>query len=179
MLTIKNVTIAFVAIALSFLAGCSDTNDTMSDSPELLEDEPLKQQETEQDTTLQPIQEITIRAFGDDAETMAYDQDTLVVKAGALIRISLINEGSDPTMIHNIVFTQPDKYKVVALAGAEAGASGNYVPDSPAIIAASPIVLPGQTVMLEFKAPVKPGSYDFVCTYPDHYQRMNGKMIVK
>lgn len=175
----KNTGIALIALAGCCLLGCDgDTTEQATERTEQINEEPLKQQETEQDTTLQPIVEITIKGIGTDLETIAYDQDTLEVSANALVRINLINEGSDPTMIHNIVFTKPNTYKKVALAGAEAGSSGNYVPDSPVILAASPLALPGQTVQLEFTAP-GPGKYEFVCTYPDHYQRMHGLLIVK
>lgn len=131
------------------------------------------------DTTLQPVQNITLHAIGNTLEEMAYKEDTLEVKANAMVHLSFINEGVDMPMMHNVVFTTPDKYKQVALAAAEVGASGNYIPKGPAVIAASPLALPGQKVELEFTAPEKPGAYDFVCTYPDHWQRMHGTLIVK
>ncbi|MHC2992327.1 azurin [Pontibacter sp. HJ8] len=175
----KKTGIAWIILACSFLFGCDGTTpEQEAQRPEQIHEEPLKQQETEQDTTLQPIDEINIKGIGTDLQTIAYDQDTLEVTADALVRINLTNEGSHPTIIHNIVFTQRNTYQKVALAGAEVGASGNYVPDSPVILAASPLALPGQTVQLEFKAP-GPGVYEFVCTYPDHYKRMHGLLIVK
>lgn len=133
----------------------------------------------EQGTTLQPIQEIQLHAIGNTLDEIAYKEDTLEVKPGVLVKLDLINEGIDMPMMHNVVFTTPDKYKLVALAAAEVGASGNYVPKSPAVIAASPMALPGQTVELEFTSPTEPGAYNFVCTYPDHWHRMHGVMLVK
>ncbi|MFD2999180.1 plastocyanin/azurin family copper-binding protein [Pontibacter toksunensis] len=131
------------------------------------------------DNTLQPVQEITLHAIGNTQEDMAYKEDTLEVTAQSLVNLTFINEGVDMPMMHNVVFTTPDKYKQVAMAAAEVGASGNYVPKSPAVIAASPMALPGQTVELEFTAPAKPGYYDFVCTYPDHWRKMHGTLLVK
>lgn len=133
----------------------------------------------EQDTTLQPVQEVTLHAIGNTLEEMGYKEDTLEVKAGALVKLTFVNEGVDMPMMHNVVFTAPDKYKQVAVAAAEVGAPGNYVPESPAVIAASPMALPGQTVELEFVAPTEPGNYDYVCTFPDHWHRMNGTLLVK
>lgn len=133
----------------------------------------------EQDTTLQPVQELTLHAIGNTLDEIAYKEDTLEVKPGVLVKLDLINEGVDMPMMHNVVFTTPDKYKLVALAAAEVGAPGNYVPKSPAVIAASPMALPGQTVELEFTSPTIPGAYNFVCTYPDHWHRMHGVLLVK
>lgn len=135
--------------------------------------------EEEQDTTLQHVQELTLRALGNTLEEIAFSEDTLYAKAGSLVRLTFINEGKDMPMVHNVVFTTAGKFKEVALAGAKIGAPGNYVPKSPDVIAATPIALPGQTVVFDFKAPTQPGVYDFVCTYPEHYQRMNGILIVK
>ncbi|RDV14023.1 azurin [Pontibacter diazotrophicus] len=133
----------------------------------------------EQDTTLQPVQEITLHAIGNTLEEIAYKEDTLEVEAEVLVNLTFINEGVDMPMMHNVVFTAPDKYKQVAMAAAEVGASGNYVPETPAVIAASPMALPGQTVELEFISPSKPGAYNYVCTYPDHWHRMHGVLLVK
>lgn len=145
------------------------TDDTAANAP-LVE---------EQDTTLQPVQEVTLHAIGNTLDEIAYKEDTLEVKAGVLVKLDLVNEGVDMPMMHNVVVTAPDKYQQVALAAAEVGASGNYVPKSPAVIAASPMALPGQTVELEFISPTKPGAYNFVCTYPDHWHRMHGVLLVK
>ncbi len=131
------------------------------------------------DTILQAVVHLTLTASGNSLEEMRYDQDTLEAKAGALIKLKLINEAEDMTMVHNVVFTAPGKYKMVALAGEQLGASGNYVPDTTTVIASSPIALPGQTVEVEFTAPLKPGNYEFVCTYPEHWRRMHGVFKVK
>jgi azurin len=133
----------------------------------------------EQDTTQQQVEELTLRALGNTLDEIAYSEDTLEVKAGALVKLTFINEGMDMPMVHNVVFTAPDKYKQVALAGAKIGSPGNYIPEGPSVIAATPIALPGQTVQLEFTAPTEPGEYDFVCTYPEHFQKMHGTLLVK
>lgn len=133
----------------------------------------------EQDTTLQDIQHLELHALGNNIEEIRYSKDTLETKAGSLVKLKFINEGVDMPMVHNVVFTAPGKYKQVALAGARVGASGNYIPQSEAVIAASPMALPGQTVEMEFTAPTKPGLYDFVCTYPGYWKRMNGVLVVK
>lgn len=131
------------------------------------------------DSIIQPVEELVLHAIGNTLEEMHFDQDTLEANASALVKLKLTNEAQEMPMVHNIVITAPGKYKLVALAGEKAGASGNYIPQSQTVLAATPIALPGQTVELEFTAPAAPGVYDFVCTYPGHWQRMNGKFIVK
>ncbi|WP_018477911.1 plastocyanin/azurin family copper-binding protein [Pontibacter roseus] len=173
-------TIVYSLLTGLFLFACNGgSSEDVTEKPETIVEEPLKQEETEQDTTLQPVQELSIRAVGTEEESMAFDQDTLEVKANALVKLELINEGSDPKMIYNIVFTQPGQYKRAAQEGSKAGATANYLPDSSIIIAASPLALPGQTVKLEFVAPESTGTYDFVSTYPGDYERMRGTLIVK
>jgi azurin len=132
------------------------------------------------DTILQVINHVTLRAIGNSLQDIAYDQDTIQVKAGALVKLKLVNEGAEQSMFHNVIFTYPDKYRLVATEGAKIGSSGNYTPlDSALVIAASPLAKPGQTVELDFEAPLKPGEYAYVCSYPNHYQRMHGILIVK
>ncbi|GAB3814604.1 plastocyanin/azurin family copper-binding protein [Pontibacter rugosus] len=131
------------------------------------------------DTTLLPIAEVTLRALGNTLEEIKYDQDTLEVKAGAHVKLTFVNEGTDMPMVHNVVFTTPGNVEPVALAAAEVGASGNYVPASSAVLAASPMALPGQTVEMEFTSPTKKGNYGFVCTYPEHWNKMHGVLVVK
>ena len=132
------------------------------------------------DTLLQEVDNVTLRALGNTLQEVAYDRDTIEVKAGALVKLTLVNEGEEQSMFHNVIITYPDKYKLVATEGAKIGSSGNYTPlDSSIVIAASPLAKPGQTVELDFEAPLKPGPYAFVCSYPNHYKRMHGILMVK
>lgn len=166
--------------AASWLAGCnSGSEPAVVEAPASTADTASALITEDQDTTLHPVEEITLKAVGNSTDEMKFDQDTIEAKAGTLVKLTLVNEGTEQSMIHNVVFTQPDKYKLVALAGAKVGAPGNYVPESKAVLAASPLALPGQTVEMEFTTPIEPGTYAFVCTYPGHWQKMNGILLVK
>lgn len=131
------------------------------------------------DSTIQPIQEVTLKAIGNTVEEMAFSKDTLTVTAGALVKLEFINEGTAIPMMHNFVVADSGTYKAVAMAGEKIGSSGNYLPPNTKLLAASPIALPGQTVVVEFEAPLKPATYDFVCTYPEHWKKKHGKLVVK
>ncbi|SIQ95255.1 plastocyanin/azurin family copper-binding protein [Pontibacter lucknowensis] len=175
----KQIWIIGLFSVLLFASACGNQQET-GDRPEKITDEPLMQQEEEQDTTLQDVEEVSIRAIGgEELESMTFDQDTIEVKAGSHVRLAFTNEGKDPKMIYNIVFTKEGYSTQVARKGSEAGASGNYLPDSTLMLAASPLALPGQTVTMEFTAPDKIGVYEFVNTYPSETPLMKGKLIIR
>jgi azurin len=46
------------------------------------------------------------------------------------------------------------------------------------VLEATKIVEPGQKEVLKMTAPSAPGDYEFVCTYPGHWQIMWGKLMV-
>jgi azurin len=177
----KNITgILCLGIMISFMSCNSGSESTSGNNQLEIPDDTTTALITEEpDTTLQPIIEVALKAVGNSLDDMTFDQDTLEVTASALVKLKLVNEGTEQSMIHNVVITEPDKYKLVALAGAKVGAPGNYVPESKSVIAASPLALPGQTVEMEFTAPAKPGTYNYVCTYPGHWKKMNGVLLVK
>lgn len=122
-------------------------------------------------------QEITIKALGNTMEDIHYSDKEIRVAPGAKVKLTLINESKDPSMLHNIVFADAGTIEVNAGAAAQAGPQKDFIPDTPTVIAASPLAKPGQTVTFEFTAP-KAGTYDFFCSYPGHWQKMNGKLIV-
>jgi azurin len=57
-------------------------------------------------------------------------------------------------------------------------ASNAYVPEDDAVLAATDLAKPGETVTLTFTAPNEPGEYAYICTFPGHYAMMQGVMRV-
>lgn len=113
-------------------------------------------------------------------EEMRFDQPFFAVEAGRSVQVVLEN---DDLMPHNIVITSPGKLKEVALAGAELGTTPGvdgkmYVPAHPDVLFSTDLVNAGQRAVLTFTAPAKSGEYPFVCTFPRHWMRMYGVMIV-
>ena len=97
--------------------------------------------------------------------------------------VQIILENTD-AMQHNLVITKPGMKEKVGKAGDammkdEKGAEKNYVPNLPEVLYAMPLVNPGQSYKLTFKAPAKTGDYPYVCTFPGHWTLMNGMMHVK
>ena len=109
---------------------------------------------------------------------MQFSKDTLVVSVGKTV--SILFENSD-FMQHNLLIVMPGKLEVVGQA-ADALMStpgANYVPQIPDVLFSTRVLNPNERVRLTFKAPIRPGAYPFVCTFPGHWRIMNGILIVK
>ncbi len=111
---------------------------------------------------------------------MKYDIKEFTVEAGKPVVIIFKNPDF---MQHNLVIAKPGSLKIVGqaadkLAPDPKAADLNYVPDIPEILFHTPLVDPQATRELEFTAPVQPGDYPYVCTFPGHWSIMNGVMKV-
>ncbi|MFM8335958.1 MAG: plastocyanin/azurin family copper-binding protein, partial [Opitutaceae bacterium] len=112
---------------------------------------------------------------------MQFAPTQLRVKAGAPVR--LIFENPD-LMPHNLVLVASGADEEVgALADAMASDPGamakHYVPVSPKILHATPLVEPTRRAELNFTAPATPGRYPYLCTFPGHWRIMRGVLIVE
>jgi azurin len=113
-------------------------------------------------------------------EQMAYDTRYFAVQAGKPVQIVLDNEDAMP---HNIVITAVGALQDVAVAGGQLPPPADpnelaFVPATPKVIAAMRLVQPDESLALSFTAPKQPGEYPFVCTFPGHWVRMYGVMLV-
>ncbi|MGB7324942.1 MAG: c-type cytochrome [Rubripirellula sp.] len=113
-------------------------------------------------------------------EEMRYDLTYFAVEAGRPVQIVLENHDLMP---HNLVISMPGTLKEVAQLGLEAGPTGGrdglqYVPKSDLVIEATEMVPAHGEARLTFTAPTQPGEYPFVCTFPQHWYRMYGVMVV-
>jgi len=113
-------------------------------------------------------------------EEMRYDVPYFAAQAGRPIQILLNNQDLMP---HNLIVCKPGKLKQVAIdglaAGPQNGAGGKqYVPKTKDVLFATDMVQANEKVRLTFKAPKKAGQYPFVCTFPQHWSRMYGVMVV-
>src|SRR5437763_1661130 len=111
---------------------------------------------------------------------MEFDLRYFVVQAGKPVQVVMENGDAMP---HNFVLTAPGALQEVALAGQTIPATGDpnqkeFVPNSPKVLQATKLVQPDESATLNFTAPAKPGEYPFVCTFPGHWVRMFGVMLV-
>lgn len=112
-------------------------------------------------------------------ETMQFDKKELTVPAGAKVTITFKNNATNAAMTHNFVLVQPGMVDLVGAAAATVSAAENHVPKHSAIIFASQLSKPGETLTFTFDAPKDPGNYEFLCTTPGHFALMRGKLIVQ
>ncbi|MEE2934374.1 MAG: c-type cytochrome [Planctomycetota bacterium] len=128
------------------------------------------------------LSEITVRVIRIRTveEEMRYDVPYFAVEAGKSVQVILENHDLMP---HNLVITTPDSLKEVAMLGLQVGPDKGwnglpYVPESAKVLHASEMVAPDQQARLTFTAPPQPGEYPYVCTFPQHWYRMYGVMVV-
>lgn len=112
-------------------------------------------------------------------EAMQYDKKELTVPAGSKVTITFKNTATNAAMTHNFVLVQPGMVDLVGAAAASVPASEGHIPKHSAILFASPLTKPGETITFTFDAPKEPGNYEFLCTTPGHFALMRGKFIVQ
>ena len=113
-------------------------------------------------------------------EEMRYDIPYFAVEAGKSVQVVLKNEDLMP---HNLVIVTDGSLQEVAELGLAVGPNNGhegkqYVPKSEKVLFATNMVPPGKEERLTFTAPTEPGTYPYVCTFPRHWMRMYGVMLV-
>ena len=113
-------------------------------------------------------------------ERMSYDKELIVVKAGKPVEFILENNDLMP---HNLVITLPGAMEEIGkLAEASAtqpdAQARHFVPRSNKVLLASRLLQACESEKLSWTAPMEPGVYPYVCTYPGHWLRMHGALYV-
>lgn len=113
-------------------------------------------------------------------EKLSFDVKWFVVEAGKAVQIVLYNPDAMP---HNLIVSRPGSLEAVGTAGSAMPMPSDpeakaFVPDSPAVLFSTKLVKEGETERLGFTAPTEPGEYIYVCTFPGHWVRMYGVMLV-
>lgn len=128
------------------------------------------------------LQNLDVRtiAIGTVVERMNYDKEKIAVAAGKPVEFRFSNTDNMP---HNLVFILPGSLEEIGLQ-AEATAlepdarERNFVPVSEKVLLASKLLSPGESQTMNFDVPKEPGMYPYVCTYPGHWRRMFGVLVV-
>jgi azurin len=117
-------------------------------------------------------------------DTMKYSVTAIDATPGEDLKVILTNNGTQPVEVmgHNWVLlkagTDVSAFDAAALASKDTG----YIPAALAdeIITHIDILGPRKSGEADFKAPMAPGEYPFLCTFPAHYQTgMKGTLTVK
>jgi azurin len=117
-------------------------------------------------------------------DTMKYNVTEIDAKPGEDLKVILTNNGTQPVevMAHNWVLLKSDADVAAFDAAALTSKDTNYIPAalSGEILEKIDILGPRKSGEVDFKAPMTPGQYPFLCTFPAHYQvGMKGFLIVK
>jgi putative membrane-bound dehydrogenase-like protein len=111
---------------------------------------------------------------------MKFDKTEFTVTPGQLVEVVYTN----PDLLqHNFVLGTADSLPQIGqasdrLASSPTGLAQQYVPDIPQVLFSTKLLEPNQTVTFQFRAPAAVGRYPFVCTFPSHWQMMNGILNV-
>lgn len=112
---------------------------------------------------------------GADKNAMRYSVTRIEAPAGATVRLVMDNTAStSPAMIHNVVVLS-DRGAIDRV-GRAAAAEEDNIPDDPAVRFYTPLTRPGQRSAVVFTMP-PPGEYPFICTFPGHWQAMQGTLV--
>ena len=107
--------------------------------------------------------------------------ETLSAPAGSTIKL-VFNNRTDPDdeIGHNWVLVKPGQEASVLENGIKAGDDRDWLDvDDPDIIAATRLIEGKQRDRIDFDAP-PPGTYVFVCTFPEHYAGgMQGTLTIQ
>ena len=116
-------------------------------------------------------------------DSMQFNVREITAKPGETLRVKFSNVGTFPkqAMGHNWVLLRPmTEAAFNAFAMDCASKAPDYLPaDRSAVLAHTKMLGGGESDLIEFTAPDKPGSYPFLCTFPGHFAMMRGKFIVK
>lgn len=182
----KNFILTFAAVAMvSLFASCGSgtttENQTSGDdaSNAYVPEQPTAPYDPANIDANAPVMEVSLEATGNSMDVMSFSTSEIRVKSGTTVKIHFVNKATDAAMKHNFFIVKDGTMEAVATAALAAGADKNFVPDDKSnILFTSKVLDPGQSEDLVFAAPPS-GTYQFVCTYPGHWQRMNGKFIVE
>lgn len=131
-----------------------------------------------------PARTVTVTVTDPTGEKMEFSRKTIAAKPGERIRLQLISLGQLPkaVMAHNWVLLKlGSDAKAFADAAVNARAT-DFIPPAlkTQMIAATPLVGPGEKVEVTFTVPKVPGTYPYLCTFAGHYAAgMFGDLVVK
>ncbi|HZL88514.1 MAG TPA: PVC-type heme-binding CxxCH protein, partial [Pirellulaceae bacterium] len=123
---------------------------------------------------------VPVIRIGTIPHQMAFDKERIVIQAGKPVEFVL--ENSD-IMPHNFAITTPGAMEEIgnaaeAMAQQPGALERQFIPQSNKILLASQLLQPRQSQKLSFTAPAQTGVYPYVCTYPGHWRRMYGALVV-
>ena len=115
------------------------------------------------------------------ASGLTFATKRFAVRAGERISLTLANPD---TMPHNLAIAKPGSLARVGdganrMAALPDGGAKRYIPPGDDVLFFTDIIEPAKSFTIHFIAPAAPGEYPYLCTFPGHWQIMNGVMVVE
>jgi azurin len=117
-------------------------------------------------------------------DNMKFDVTSIQAKPGERLHVVLKSTGTAPkiAMAHNFILLKQGTSALEFNNAAMGARDTDFIPPSmkDKMIASTGLAGAGETVDVTFTAPTKPGTYEYICSFPGHYQvGMKGELIVK
>lgn len=117
-------------------------------------------------------------------DAMKFSVTRLEAHPGDVIHVLFKNAGTVPkeAMGHNWILLKAGKDANAYAMAAMTAAKEDYQPKARAddVVAAIPLLGPGQAAEMTFTVPAAPGHYPYLCTFPGHFMAgMKGELIVR
>lgn len=118
------------------------------------------------------------------SDTMKFDVAEITARPGERLSVTLVNRGTMPkfSMGHNWVLLAAGVDTNAFTISAAESPTTDYVPAAlkDRILASTRLLGPNERDTVTFAAPATPGRYEFLCSFPGHFQvGMRGVLIVK
>jgi len=155
-----------ILILMFFYIGCNNNPTT----------KPSESSKPEKTTTI----EDEIKIILNSNDLMQFDKKVLSASPGQKVTLTLNHTGRGNKMImgHNFVLLKSGVDVDLFARKAVQARDTEYIPEGDEMIAYTKLIGGGESVTISFEAPEK-GIYNFICTFPAHYQLMSGQLIVK
>jgi azurin len=124
------------------------------------------------------VREITVTIVGSSMADMRYSPNSIHIKKGEKVKLTLINTIRAEGLFQNWVLVNLGSAQEVVNNAMSEGTHNNYIPSGKNVVTASSLAAPGKQVELNFNAPA-PGTYQFISTFPGNYPKMTGKLVVE
>lgn len=120
----------------------------------------------------------------DGRNDMRFSKEHIKVEPGEKVTIKLTNHSRLPAsaMSHNLVLLKQDVDAEKFDQAAQKAPDNDYIPEDMEddILAHTRMIGGGHSDEITFTAPKKNGDYEYICTFPGHFQAgMTGKMTVE
>jgi azurin len=116
-------------------------------------------------------------------DAMKFSVTEIKASPGERLTVTLVNKGTTPkfSMGHNWVLLAAGTDSQAFVVAAAEAVTTDYVPAGAKaqVVAATKLLGPNERDAVTFTAPSAPGRYEFVCSFPGHFQvGMRGVLIV-